>query len=64
MQIPTADAVTRLLSLFPNNPKLELYLGALGNLRGTGAPFNVALGVDPLTGLDRGIAPEISPLGC
>jgi Carboxypeptidase regulatory-like domain len=54
MQVPTADAVTRLRSLFPKNPRLDLYLGALGNLRGTGAPFNVALGVDPLTGVDRG----------
>jgi hypothetical protein len=54
MQIPTADAVSRLQSLFPNNPRLALYLGALGYLRGTGAPFNVALGVDPLTGIDRG----------
>ena len=54
MQIPTASAVASLQSLFPNNPRLELYLGALGNLRGTGAPFNVGLGVDPQTGLDRG----------
>jgi hypothetical protein len=54
MQIPTADAAKRMLSLFPNNPRLDLYLGALGNLRGTGAPFNVALGVDPMTGVDRG----------
>jgi Carboxypeptidase regulatory-like domain/TonB dependent receptor len=54
MQVPTADAVTRLQSLFPNNPRLDLYLTTLGNLRGTGAPFNVPLGVDPQTGLDRG----------
>jgi hypothetical protein len=54
MQIPTADAVSRLQSLFPNNPRLALYLGALGSLHGVGAPFNVALGVDPLTGIDRG----------
>jgi hypothetical protein len=54
MQIPTADAVSRLETLSPGNPRLQLYLGALGNLRGTGAPFNVALGVDPLTGVDRG----------
>ena len=54
MQIPTADAVTRLQSLFPNNPRLDLYLGGLGNLRGTGAPVPVALGIDPQTGLDRG----------
>ena len=54
MQIPTADAVSKLQSLFPDNPRLALYLGALGSLRGTGAPFNVALGIDPLTGVDRG----------
>ena len=54
MQVPTADAVTRLRSLFPSNPRLDLYLGALGDLRGTGAPFTVALGIDPQTGIDRG----------
>lgn len=54
MQVPTADAVARLRSLFPNNPRLDLYLGALGDLRGTGAPFDTALGVDPQTGIDRG----------
>jgi hypothetical protein len=53
MQVPTADAVTRLSSSFPNNPRLNLYLGALGDLRGTAAPFDVALGLDPQTGLDR-----------
>jgi hypothetical protein len=37
MQIPTADAVIRLQSLFPSNPRLDLYLGGLGNLRGTSA---------------------------
>ena len=54
VQIPTASAVSQLRSLFPDNPRLNLYLDALGNLRGTGAPFPVALGADPLTGLDRG----------
>ena len=54
IQIPTADAVSRLESLFSNNPRLALYLGALGSLRGTGAPFTVGLGVDPQTGIDRG----------
>src|SRR5262249_38726316 len=33
LQVPTADAVTRLRSLFPSNPRLDLYLGALGTLR-------------------------------
>ena len=47
LQVPTADAVTRLRPLFPSNPRLDLYLGALGDLRGTGAPFNLALGIDP-----------------
>ena len=54
LQVPTADAVSQLRALFPNNPRLDLYLGALGDLRGTGAPFKLALGVDPQTGLDRG----------
>ena len=54
LQIPTADAVTQLRQLFPGNPRLDLYLGALADLRGTGAPFNLALGIDPKTGLDRG----------
>jgi hypothetical protein len=57
LQLPTADAVTRLRSLFPNNSRLDLYLGALGDLRGTSVPFNVALGVDPQTGMDRGSVP-------
>jgi hypothetical protein len=54
MELPTADAVTRLKSLFPKNPRLDLYLGALGDLRGAGAPFKLELGIDPLTGVDRG----------
>ncbi len=54
LQVPTADAVTRLRLLFPSNPRLDLYLGALGDLRGTGAPFPVMLGIDPQTGIDRG----------
>lgn len=43
MQVPTADAVATLLALFPENPRLNLYIGALGNLRGTGNPFKLAL---------------------
>jgi hypothetical protein len=54
VQVPTANAVTSLRQLFPSNPRLDLYLGALGDLRGTGAPFSVALGIDPHTGIDRG----------
>src|SRR5215510_8943967 len=54
LRIPTADAVARLRTLFPSNPRLDMYLGPLGNLRGTGAPFDVALGLDPQTGTDRG----------
>ena len=54
MQVPTAEAATRLRSMFPSNPRLDVYLGALGDLRGTGAPFNLVLGVDPQTGVDRG----------
>ena len=54
LTVPTAAAVERLRSLFPSNPRLDLYLGPLGNLRGTAAPFPQALGVDPQTGADRG----------
>jgi hypothetical protein len=54
LQVPTADAVARLRSLFSNNPQLDLYLNALGDLRGSGAPFEVSLGVDRQTRQDRG----------
>ena len=54
LQIPTADAVATLRLLFPNNPRLDLYLSALGGLRGFASPFPVVLGVDPQTGADRG----------
>ncbi|HKE22109.1 MAG TPA: TonB-dependent receptor, partial [Bryobacteraceae bacterium] len=55
VKIPTADAVARLTLLFPNNPRLELYLSALGGLRGSATPFPVTLGIDPQTGADRGL---------
>ena len=54
MQVLTADSVARLRSLFPGNPRLDLYLGTLGDLRGSGAPFTLPLGIDPQTGIDRG----------
>lgn len=54
LEVPTADAVSQLRSLFPGNPRLDLYLSALGDFRGVGAPFDVQLGIDPRTGLDRG----------
>ena len=54
LQVPTADAVTTLRALFPGNPRLDVYLGALGDFRGTGAPFGVPLGIDARTGVDRG----------
>jgi hypothetical protein len=52
--VPTAAAVERLRALFPSNPRLDLYLGTLDDLRGAAAPINLALGADPQTGLDRG----------
>jgi len=52
--LPTEAAVTRLRSLFPTNPRLDLYLNLLGDLRGTAAPIRLDLGVDPVTRLDRG----------
>jgi len=51
---PTDDTVARLRTLFPNNPRLNLYLGAVGDLRGTANPINLALGADPVTNVDRG----------
>lgn len=51
----TADSVGRLRALFPSNPGLDLYLNALGNLRGSTNTFPLALGADPLTGIDRGV---------
>ncbi len=52
--VPTAAAVERLRSLFPSNPRLDLYLTNLGDVRGSASPINLALGADPRTGLDRG----------
>jgi hypothetical protein len=57
MEVPMADAVTRLRLLFPGNPRLDQYLSALGTLRGTAVPFDVALGADPQTGIDRRSVP-------
>jgi outer membrane receptor protein involved in Fe transport len=52
--VPTSATVDTLRGLFPGNPRLELYLNALGNLRGTAAPFPQALGIDLKTGADHG----------
>jgi len=52
--VPTAEAVSRLRSLFPSNPRLDLYLGLLDDLRGSAAPIPLALGLDPQSGVDRG----------
>jgi len=52
--VPTAAAAGQLRSLFPSNPRLDLYLSTLGDLRGTAAPITLALGADPQTGLNRG----------
>src|SRR5262249_47068955 len=53
--LPTEPAVGRLRSLFPSNARLDLYLGFLGSLRGIASPIRLQLGVDPQTGVDRGI---------
>jgi len=52
--VPTEPAVAKLRALFPSNPRLDLYLRLLGSMRGTAAPFNLALGPDSATGIDRG----------
>ena len=53
--VPTAETVSQLRQLFPNNPRLDLYLTALGDLRGTANPRNIDLGLDPVTGANRGL---------
>ncbi len=55
-RVPTDDTVNRLRALFPNNPRLDLYLNAVGDLRGTANPTQLALGADPVTDVDRGVA--------
>src|SRR5262245_25528227 len=52
--VPTEAAVSGLRSLFPSNPRLDLYLEPLGDVRGSAAPISLALGLDPVTGVDRG----------
>jgi hypothetical protein len=53
--LPTEAAVARLRSLFPTNPRLDIYLKPLGGLRGFANPVPLQLGADPLTGVDRGV---------
>src|SRR5262245_16632464 len=52
--LPTDAAVARLRALFPNNPRLDFYLNEVGNMRGTGNPRTINLGLDPVTRVDRG----------
>jgi hypothetical protein len=52
--LPTEDAVTNLKAFFPNNPRLNLYLNAIGSLRGAAKPITIILGKDPVTAVDRG----------
>src|SRR5262249_9094418 len=62
--LPTEAAVGTLRSLFPSNPRLDLYLGLLGDLRGSASPIGLQLGDDPRTGVDRGVVHFASaPLG-
>jgi hypothetical protein len=53
--VPTEAAVGTLRSLFPSNPRLDLYLSLLGELRGTARPVPIQLGDDPNTGVNRGV---------
>jgi len=52
--VPTESAAGTLLSFFPSNPRLDLYMNLLGPLRGSANPIPVQLGKDPVTGVDRG----------
>jgi outer membrane receptor protein involved in Fe transport len=62
--VPTEPAVAALRSLFPSNPRLDLYLDLLGGLRGWASPIPLELGADPRTGVDRGVVQFArAPLG-
>src|SRR5260370_9033945 len=50
--VPTEAAVERLRSLFPSNPRLDLYLGFLGSLRATATPTGLQLAAYPVTRLN------------
>jgi hypothetical protein len=50
---PTVATVSLLRALFPSNPRLDLYLRLLGEVRGTAAPVALPLGRDA-SGVDRG----------
>ena len=52
--LPTQAAVDRLRTLFPANPRLDLYFHFVGNYRGTALPIGLELGADPATGVNRG----------
>jgi len=52
--LPTEDAVTKLESLFPGNPRWDLYRNAMGSMRGEASPIDIILGNDPVTAADRG----------
>jgi hypothetical protein len=52
--VATDAAVDALRSLFPANPRLDLYLRFLGGLRGTASPIPIPLGDDP-AGVNRGV---------
>jgi hypothetical protein len=54
--VPTEATVAALRSLFPSNPRLDLYLDLLDGLRGSASPIALQLGEDPRTGVDRGVA--------
>ena len=59
LMVPTAGAVDHLRSLFPagSNPRLDLYLKYLGDLRGTGDPIPQNLGIDPVNTTQSRIHP-------
>jgi hypothetical protein len=58
LTVPTAASVAHLRSLFPtgSNERLDLHLRFLGDLRGSdsAAPITQNLGLDPVTGINRG----------
>lgn len=54
--LPTAQGEAQLRQLFPagTNSQVDLYLNSFAGINGVTNPTNIALGPDPVTGVDRG----------
>ena len=54
-RMPTQAGYDYLASNFGSNPQVQKLMTAVGDLRGLASVSNIALGPDPVTGVDRGV---------